>query len=161
MAIRQSRAWTNSTKRASSDASSSSGPIGSPETIATPPTTRYARNARSLSLKKYDLSARSANGASVSSPYVETRACASSRSRASWRRRYRHGASHAASTTTTATSPRMTTEAGNHTAKSPLRCRRPWTSESPTSARLVSDSENESVNGRSATSRFTQRAAAP
>ena len=51
-----------------------SGPIGSPETIATHADDAVGEERRSSSPKKYDLSARSTNGASVSTPQRGRRA---------------------------------------------------------------------------------------
>src|SRR5262249_53310265 len=154
------RSRANAMNRVTRRSNSAGGPMGSPETTATPPTTRYARNARSSSLKKYDLSARSAKGASVSAPHAATSERAAARSLASGRCRYRHGASHAVSSHAAAATPRMKTETGNHSPnRSPTWADPP--SESPASERLVSRTAKEKVYGWSAEIRFTQRAAAP
>ena len=128
--------------------------------MATPPTTLYARNALSSPVKKYDLSARRTKGASVSTPHAETSDRATSRSRASCRRRYRHGASHDARSHAAPERPTRKTDFGNHSPTSPARCEEPRRLR-PSAARVVSRKAKATVKGWSAMSRFTQSAAPP
>src|SRR5207244_3512258 len=84
----------------------------------------------------------------------------SSASLAPWRSRYRHGASHSASSTARAPTPSRNTVIGNHSPIEPLR----WTSRSrlrPSNERPISRSENPSVYGWSTISRFTYSVARP
>ena len=126
IATRQSRACAYATNGATSSSPSS------------PRADRVARDDRDAAddavgeerglvarAKKYDLSARSTNGASVSTPQACTSARASSRSRSCCTTRWRHGASQPATTQAVAASAEQQQRQREPVAERPARCGEP------------------------------------